>query len=129
MSGRVLPLGADGPWTGGTVTARATCVLAPNPGPMTLDGTNTWVLAEPGARDGFELVVDRRHTLDRNDLEDDALALGLVHGVAQVALLGALEVEHREVDDRFLAELEGRQADVDVGRQVVGGHLIEHRPA
>ena len=37
------------PWRGGPVTARATCVLAPNPGPMTLDGTNTWVLAEPGA--------------------------------------------------------------------------------
>lgn len=37
------------PWHGGRVTERATCVLAPNPGPMTLDGTNTWVLAEPGA--------------------------------------------------------------------------------
>jgi glyoxylase-like metal-dependent hydrolase (beta-lactamase superfamily II) len=30
-------------------TARATCVLAPNPSPMTLDGTNSWIVAEPGA--------------------------------------------------------------------------------
>ncbi len=44
------------PWAGGAVGARATCVLAPNPGPMTLDGTNTWVLAEPGA--DRVLVVD-----------------------------------------------------------------------
>jgi glyoxylase-like metal-dependent hydrolase (beta-lactamase superfamily II) len=29
-------------------TARATRLLAPNPGPMTLDGTNSWVLREPG---------------------------------------------------------------------------------
>jgi len=36
-------------WAGGSVTTRAACVLAPNPGPMTLEGTNTWVLNEPGS--------------------------------------------------------------------------------
>lgn len=36
-------------WSGGDVGTRASCVLAPNPSPMTLDGTNTWVLREPGA--------------------------------------------------------------------------------
>jgi glyoxylase-like metal-dependent hydrolase (beta-lactamase superfamily II) len=30
-------------------TPRATCLLAPNPSPMTLDGTNTWIIAEPGS--------------------------------------------------------------------------------
>jgi glyoxylase-like metal-dependent hydrolase (beta-lactamase superfamily II) len=43
-------------WQGGDVGARATCVLAPNPGPMTLDGTNTWVLLEPGSTTA--VVVD-----------------------------------------------------------------------
>jgi glyoxylase-like metal-dependent hydrolase (beta-lactamase superfamily II) len=37
-------------WTGGDLGERARCVLAPNPDVMTLDGTNTWVLREPGAR-------------------------------------------------------------------------------
>ena len=37
-------------------TARATCLLAPNPSPMTLDGTNTWVIAEPGSP--WAVVVD-----------------------------------------------------------------------
>ncbi|KQX61660.1 MBL fold metallo-hydrolase [Angustibacter sp. Root456] len=43
-------------WPGGAVGRRARCVLAPNPSPMTLDGTNTWVLLEPGAQRA--VVVD-----------------------------------------------------------------------
>ncbi len=42
--------------TDGMGTARARCVLAPNPSPMTLDGTNTWVIAEPGSAQA--VVVD-----------------------------------------------------------------------
>lgn len=33
----------------GSGTVRARCVLAPNPSLMTLDGTNTWIIAEPGS--------------------------------------------------------------------------------
>lgn len=33
----------------GSGTGRAFCVLAPNPSIMTLDGTNTWLIAEPGS--------------------------------------------------------------------------------
>ncbi len=40
----------------GSGTQRARCVLAPNPGPMTLDGTNTWLIAEPGS--ARAVVVD-----------------------------------------------------------------------
>jgi glyoxylase-like metal-dependent hydrolase (beta-lactamase superfamily II) len=38
------------------VTERATLVLAPNPSPFTLEGTNTWVLCEPGST--AAVVVD-----------------------------------------------------------------------
>jgi len=40
----------------GSGTERARCLLAPNPSPMTLDGTNTWLIAEPGA--STAVVVD-----------------------------------------------------------------------
>lgn len=45
------PLGS---WSGGQITPHAHCLLQGNPGPMTLDGTNTWVLLPPG---GTEAVV------------------------------------------------------------------------
>jgi glyoxylase-like metal-dependent hydrolase (beta-lactamase superfamily II) len=37
-------------------TPRAACLLAPNPSPLTLDGTNTWLIAEPGS--SAVVVVD-----------------------------------------------------------------------
>ena len=40
----------------GSGTARARCVLAPNPSLMTLDGTNTWLIAAPGS--ATAVVVD-----------------------------------------------------------------------
>lgn len=40
----------------GSGSERAKCVLAPNPSMMTLDGTNTWVIAEPGS--SAVVVVD-----------------------------------------------------------------------
>lgn len=50
------PFAAHGPWSGGAGSPSAWCVLAPNPGPMTLDGTNTWILHRPG--EAQALVVD-----------------------------------------------------------------------
>ncbi|MGA4840499.1 MBL fold metallo-hydrolase [Streptomyces sp. G45] len=40
----------------GPATPRAVNVLAPNPSAMTLDGTNTWIVSEPGS--GLAVVVD-----------------------------------------------------------------------
>ena len=47
-------------------TERAECVLCPNPSPMTLDGTNTWLLAEPGSD---EVVVVDPGPLDEGHLQ------------------------------------------------------------
>lgn len=40
----------------GSGTPLAACVLAPNPSPMTLDGTNSWLIAAPGS--SAAVVVD-----------------------------------------------------------------------
>jgi glyoxylase-like metal-dependent hydrolase (beta-lactamase superfamily II) len=51
-----LPGQPRGGAIGGAATARAVCVLAPNPSPMTLDGTNTWIVAEPESE--LAVVID-----------------------------------------------------------------------
>jgi glyoxylase-like metal-dependent hydrolase (beta-lactamase superfamily II) len=77
-------------WSGGRVSVRAHCVLAPNPGPMTLDGTNTWVLAEPGA--AAVLVIDPGPA-DRGHL-DTVLGAALEGGRHVAAVL----LTHRHPD-------------------------------
>ena len=62
-------------WEGGSFGTRARCVLAPNPGIMTLDGTNTWVLREP---DGRRAVVIDPGPLDEGHLGSVASIAGEV---------------------------------------------------
>ncbi|MEU5917431.1 MBL fold metallo-hydrolase [Streptomyces sp. NPDC047141] len=51
-----LPGQPRGVVVSGPATDRAVNVLAPNPSAMTLDGTNTWLLSEPGS--DLAVVVD-----------------------------------------------------------------------
>ena len=69
---------------------RAHCVLAPNPGPMTLDGTNTWVLAEPGAA--------RAVVVDPGPLGDGHLRAVLDHVEATGRRVGLVLLTHGHPD-------------------------------
>ncbi|WP_030342584.1 MBL fold metallo-hydrolase [Streptomyces sp. NRRL S-1022] len=52
----VLPGQPRGEVSSGPATERAVNVLAPNASAMTLDGTNTWIVAEPGS--DLAVVID-----------------------------------------------------------------------
>jgi len=80
------------------VTDTATVVLAPNPGPMTLDGTNTWVLRAPGAQ---SCIV-----VDPGPLVEEHLVLVATQGPVAVVLLTHGHVDHSAGAGR-LAELTG----------------------
>src|SRR5690349_3586871 len=81
-------------WTGGTFGERARCVLAPNANMMTLDGTNTWVLREPGAR--RSVVIDPGPP-DAEHLDRVAAAAGEVG----VVLLTHHHLDHSEAARAF----------------------------
>jgi glyoxylase-like metal-dependent hydrolase (beta-lactamase superfamily II) len=81
-----------------TVTATAAVVLAPNPGPMTLEGTNTWVLREPSSQ---TCVV-----VDPGPLVEQHLAEVASYGPVEVVLLTHGHLDHSE-GARRLAELTG----------------------
>lgn len=86
------------PWAGGPFGARGRCLLAPNPGMMTLDGTNTWVLQEPGA--SAAVVVDPGPIEDGHlerltaELGDVALVLLTHHHFDHAEV--AAELAHRK---------------------------------
>jgi glyoxylase-like metal-dependent hydrolase (beta-lactamase superfamily II) len=85
------------------VTERAWCVLAPNPGVMTLDGTNTWVLREPGS--DVTVVIDPGplHEPHLGAVLDRATGDGCRVGMA---LLTHDHADHAEAAGRF-GELSG----------------------
>ena len=78
--------------TDGITPPEATLVRAPNPGPMTLDGTNSWVLRAPGARGA--IVVDPG--------PDDAGHLArLAEGGVELVLITHHHADHTEAVDAF----------------------------
>ena len=85
--------------TDGTIPREATLVRAPNPGPMTLDGTNSWVLRAPGAGAGGAgaggaIVVDPG--------PDDAGHLArLAEGGVALVLVTHHHPDHTEAVDAF----------------------------
>jgi glyoxylase-like metal-dependent hydrolase (beta-lactamase superfamily II)/8-oxo-dGTP pyrophosphatase MutT (NUDIX family) len=73
-------------------------ILAPNPGPMTLDGTNTWIVGDP--RRGGPVVVDP------GPLDDDHLSAIMEACTGQIS---AILLTHRHLDhSEAAAELAGR---------------------
>jgi glyoxylase-like metal-dependent hydrolase (beta-lactamase superfamily II) len=80
-------------------TERARCILAPNPSPMTLDGTNTWVLTEPGSE--RSIVVD-----PGPDHEEHLSRVAAEAGRVALVLLTHGHPDHAEGARRF-AELAG----------------------
>jgi glyoxylase-like metal-dependent hydrolase (beta-lactamase superfamily II) len=81
-------------WTGGSFGERATCVLAPNANIMTLDGTNTWVLREPGA--ARSVVVD-----PGPEMVEHLDAVADVAGSVAVVLLTHGHLDHAEAARSF----------------------------
>jgi len=70
-------------WSGGRFGAVAECVLADNAGIMTLDGTNTWVLRDPGSERSVVIdpgPLDDRHLDAVAAAAGDVTAVLLTHG-------------------------------------------------
>jgi glyoxylase-like metal-dependent hydrolase (beta-lactamase superfamily II) len=77
----------------------ATLVRAPNPGPMTLDGTNTWVLRMPSA--------DRALVVDPGPLDDGHLAAVAALGPVALILVTHGHPDHVEGARRLSDQLDG----------------------
>jgi len=85
-------------WAGGRFGARARCVLAPNANPMTLDGTNTWILREPDGN--RSVVVDPGPQIESHLDEVAGLA-----GQVSVVLLTHGHLDHSEAAKSFAARV------------------------
>ncbi len=121
------------------VTSTASVVLAPNPGPMTLEGTNSWVLRATGAPD---CVVVDPGPLDEGHLtalaaQGPVAVILLTHGHADhsagaarlAALTGApvraLDPRHRLGDEGLTGGAVVRAAGLEVRVVATPGHSAD----
>jgi glyoxylase-like metal-dependent hydrolase (beta-lactamase superfamily II) len=97
------PPPAPPPPIDGSGTERARCVLAPNPSPMTLDGTNTWLIAEQGATTAL--------VIDPGPLDEGHLLRVRDHAAQAGQRIAMIVLTHRHLDHSAgaarLAELTG----------------------
>ncbi|MFG2163386.1 MBL fold metallo-hydrolase [Micromonospora chersina] len=90
-----------------------TLVRAPNPGPMTLDGTNSWVLRAPGA--SHAVVVDP------GPADEEHLAALTAHGPVGFVLITHGHADHTEGAPRLSALLGGAPVLAVDPAHTVGG--------
>lgn len=116
------PASTAAPWQSGQVSPHAYCVLAPNPGPMTLDGTNTWVVMAP---DGDEAIVVDPGPLDEAHLAEVLRVVAERGGRVTETILTHGHLDHSEAGPRF-GELTGSRVRA-VGRghdDLVDGDVV-----
>jgi glyoxylase-like metal-dependent hydrolase (beta-lactamase superfamily II) len=105
-------------WSGGSFGERGVCVLAPNANMMTLDGTNTWVLREPGA--------PRSVVIDPGPPDESHLAaIAEAAGDVGVVLLTHHHFDHSEAAKEFAQRMgcgvRALDPDYRLGSEGLGG--------
>ena len=105
------PSAPFGQWAGGQASEHAYCLLQGNPGPMTLDGTNTWVLMTPGGTEAIVIDPGEDEAAHQQRVVDHVTGLGA--RVARIVLTHG-HLDHSEGAPR-LARLTGAPVQA-VGR-------------
>ncbi|MDG4794399.1 MBL fold metallo-hydrolase [Micromonospora sp. WMMD1082] len=112
----------------GAVTALAselpdwvTLLRAPNPGPMTLDGTNTWLLRAPGASYGV--------LVDPGPADEAHLAAITAQGPIGLVLITHGHPDHTEASPRLHELLDGVPVRAADPAHSIGGPPLGSAPA
>jgi glyoxylase-like metal-dependent hydrolase (beta-lactamase superfamily II) len=93
-----------------------TLMRAPNPGPMTLDGTNTWILRAPGQEYGV--------VIDPGPLDEGHLARIAEHGPFRFILITHGHHDHVEGAARLSELLGGAPVLAADPKHVLHGHTL-----
>lgn len=99
------------------VTALASVLLAHNPSPMTLEGTNTWVLRAPGE--------ERCVVVDPGEHDEEHLARVAAQGPVELVILTHHHHDHAGGARRF-AELTGAPVRALDPSLVLGSEALAH---